>query len=190
VQCSVSAMLTVAGASRFAPTPGLARRQRRRYDESVRFRHNDQERKGNMTMKTPVLDREIPAHPALPFDPGVKEFCFQRLKELAQLWPGWDAQAAPRIDPATIEAVRRFVESLPDQIASRPMVVPLTSGNVQLEWHHGRRVLELEFETPATVHFLQWDPEGGVEREDVIPASNRDELTALIRWFMEGLRNG
>jgi hypothetical protein len=156
----------------------------------MRFRHDDQEQKGNTIMKTPVLDREITVRPSFQFDPGFKEFCFQRLKELAQLRPGWDAQAAPRIEPAIIEAVRRFVESLPDQIANRPMVVPLTSGNVQLEWHDGRRVLELEFETPATVHFLQWDPEGGVEREDVIPASNRDDLIALIRWFMEGVRNG
>lgn len=127
------------------------------------------------------------SHPLFYFDPGFKTDCIQKLKELKSLLPGWDAEDAPQIDRQIIEAVQQFVGSLPAHIATRPMVVPLSSGHVQLEWHHGRQVLELEFESPTDAHYLKWDPENGIEEEDVIPVSNRDELVSLIRWFMKGM---
>jgi hypothetical protein len=124
-------------------------------------------------------------HPHFYYDPGFKDFCQQRLAELGKLQQGWDSESAPPINRDIIGAVRNFVESLPRHVATRPMVVPLSSGSVQLEWHHGRLVLELEFESPNQVHYLKWHPDKQIEEENVIPASNRDELVALIRWFMK-----
>lgn len=60
----------------------------------------------------------------------------------------------------------------------------MTRGRVQLEWHRGRRSLELEFETPTTVHFLKWDPDAGVEEEDVLPATQTKELHDLLSWYV------
>jgi hypothetical protein len=129
-------------------------------------------------------------HPLFYYDPGFKTFCFQKLAELGKLQAGWDADRAPAIDARILDAVRQFVASLPQHIATRPMVVPLTSGGVQLEWHRGRQVLELEFESPDTVHYLKWDPPTGVEEEELIPVSDRDTLANLIRWFMKGMLDG
>jgi hypothetical protein len=124
-------------------------------------------------------------HPLFYFDPNFKQFCAQKLQELEQLEAGWDYSDAPPISREVIVAVRDFVNSLPQHVATRPMVVPLSSGNVQLEWHHGRTSLELEFESPVLVHFLKWNPEKQIEEEDVLAASDHEALTRLIRWFMK-----
>lgn len=129
-------------------------------------------------------------HPLFYYDPGFKDFCFKKLADLSELQRGWDSDEAPPIDREAIDAARDFIASLPQHVATRPMVVPLSSGKVQLEWHHGRQVLELEFESSETVHYLQWDPGNQIEEENVIPASQRDELVSLIRWFMKGMLNG
>ena len=118
-------------------------------------------------------------------DPGFKEFCFQKLAEMETLESGWDYEGAPTINRSIINTIREFIILLPPHISTRPMVVPLSSGNVQLEWHRGQRVLELEFESPKEVHYLKWDPVHQIEEEAVIPASKRDELVSLIQWFMK-----
>lgn len=128
-------------------------------------------------------------HPHFYYDPGFKQFCVGKLAELEALKEGWDGDGAPPINRDVLAAVRRFVDALPNNVAIRPMVVPLSSGNVQLEWHQGRQVLELEFESPDTVHYLKWDPDNQVEDEDVIAASNTGDLVGLIRWFMKEFFN-
>ncbi len=129
-------------------------------------------------------------HPLFYFDPGFKDFCNKQLDELSKLQPGWDNGRAPSINRDIIQSVRKFISSLPQHIATRPMVVPLSSGSVQLEWHHGRQVLELEFTSPDDVHFLKWDPENDTEEESTVAVASKDELVSLIRWFMEGMLNG
>jgi len=129
-------------------------------------------------------------HPLFYYDSGFKGFCHQKLGDLEKLRAGWDYEGAPPIKPEIIAAVRNFVDVLPQHVATRPMVVPLSTGNVQLEWHHGRQALELEFESPAEVHYLKWDPDNQIEDEDVISASDRDQLVSLIRWFMRGMLSG
>lgn len=124
-------------------------------------------------------------HPQFYYDPEFVPFCLARLGELAELKPGWDGEGAPAIDSNILIAAREMIGSLPRFVAARPMVVPLTSGGVQLEWHKGRTVLELEFESPDTVHYLKWDPDNEIEEESTLPVTQKEELVALIRWFME-----
>lgn len=110
-----------------------------------------------------------------------------RLDQLAALPAGWDGHGAPPVDPAILAAVREWGQAMPGwAFAPAPAVVPLSSGAVQLEWHVGPRVLELEFETPDTIHFLRWDPAGGVQDEDTIPAGDRSGAEGLIRWVRTG----
>ena len=135
-------------------------------------------------MKQPDL-----AHPRPDVDPRFEEFCLGKLDSLERLEAGWDFESAPAIDREVIEAVRPFVRSVPGGIAPRPMVVPLSSGRVQFEWHAGRRVLELEFESADTVHYLKWDPENQIEDEGLIPAAETDQLNDLIAWFTRGGRD-
>lgn len=126
----------------------------------------------------------------LHFDEGFKAFCYQKIDKLASLQPDWDGGGAPRIDPQIIQAARRFIAELPEHVAMRPMVVPLSSGSLQFEWHRGRRALELEFESPEEIHYLKWDPDNHVEEEQVISAVSRPAILAMIRWFMQGVVDG
>jgi hypothetical protein len=115
--------------------------------------------------------------------PGLKPALRSELNQLAALAPNWDGYGAPRISPAIIDAARQFVDRLPEQASSRPAVVPMSPGNLQLEWHEGDRVLELEFETADTIHYLKWDPADEVEEEDAFPATDMGRAVQLIQWF-------
>jgi hypothetical protein len=120
------------------------------------------------------------------YDPGIVSAIESELERLSKLQTNWDHEGASSIDPAIVESARRFVKKLPDSLAYRPRVVPMSPGNLQFEWHHGSKILELEFENPQTIHFLQWWPEQNIEEEDTFPASNIDKAIDLIRWFMSG----
>jgi hypothetical protein len=120
------------------------------------------------------------------YDPAFKEFIGSELDRLAALAPNWDRYGAPAIDPQIIAAAKVFLRALPENIAYRPRVVPMSPGNLQFEWHHGPKVLELEFESPATIRFLQYDPEAKVEEEDTFRTSEIDRAVDLIQWFMNG----
>jgi hypothetical protein len=111
------------------------------------------------------------------------------LSRLAALQANWDAEGARRIDRRLIAAARNFVSALPGRIKAEiaiPAVVPLRKGNLQFEWHDGRRTLELELETATQVHYLKWHPEAGVEEEDMLPVSNVQAFADLLMWFMKG----
>lgn len=120
------------------------------------------------------------------YDPEFKDAIASELARLAALPQNWDQYGAPPINPKIIEAATNFVRALPENIAYRPRVVPMSPGNLQFEWHQGRKVLELEFESPQTIRFLQWHPEVGIEEEDSIKAIDVDRAVDLIHWFMSG----
>ena len=118
--------------------------------------------------------------------PSFAQATCSTLEGLASLRPNWDGYGAPVIRKDIIEAARTFVQALPENLACRPRIVPMSPGNLQLEWHRGSKILELEFENAKTIHFLQWHPETGVEEEGVFPVSEIDTGLALIQWFMHG----
>jgi len=110
------------------------------------------------------------------------------IEALRDLPPNWDGYGAPVIDPRFIDAAKRFIASLPDNLAFRPLVVPTSNGSLQLEWHEGPRNLELEVESPRTFRFLQWHPEEGIEEEDTIAVEDTERAVDLINWFTRGAR--
>lgn len=108
------------------------------------------------------------------------------LDRLSALQPNWDRYGAPAIDPKIIEAARSFVSALPQNLAFRPRVVPMSTGNLQFEWHEGPKILEIEFEKPDSIRFLQWHPDNQVEEEDSFPIGETQKAIDLIQWFMMG----
>lgn len=105
------------------------------------------------------------------------------LNNLRAFPEGWNGYGAAPIDGGIIEAAERFVSALPIDIVTAPLVVPMTRGRVQLEWHRGERSLEIEFESPELVHYLKWDSDEGIEEEDVIPAQQHGKILDLLTWF-------
>jgi hypothetical protein len=115
----------------------------------------------------------------------------RHLNRLATLRPGWDGEAAPPICRRILLAAREFVSRLPGRIKDSvpvPAVVPMARGayrpsNLQFEWDDGQRSLELEIETPSTIHYLKWAPDEGVEEENFFDIHDSEHALALVRWF-------
>jgi hypothetical protein len=120
------------------------------------------------------------------YDPGFVTGVQQSIEGLRQLTKNWDGYGAPAIDPKVIDSAKRFIASLPSNLAFRPVVVPTSCGTLQLEWHEGSKSLELEFDSPRDIRFLQWDPDNGIAEEDTIAVKDTDRATDLIHWFMSG----
>ena len=40
-------------------------------------------------------------------------------------------------------------------------------------------------ESPSTVHYLKWDPEKGIEEEDIFDITDLTQAEDLVRWFVE-----
>ena len=116
--------------------------------------------------------------------PGWIEEAQADIERLRRLDPNWDGYGAPAIDPAIIDVARSFVASLPATCRIPPRVVPMSSGALQLEWHDGPRSLELEFESPDSIRYLQWHPQANVEREEILLIRDKSKFAALIEWFM------
>lgn len=107
-----------------------------------------------------------------------------RLDQLAALEPNWDGYGAPALNRGIIAAARQFVGRLASCITVQPLVVPISSGALQLEWHRGQKILELEIEDATSIHYLKWDPATGLEEEDIFPISDSAKGASLIGWFM------
>lgn len=111
------------------------------------------------------------------------------LDRLAALPPNWDAEGARPISRPVIAAARQFAASFADQVAAVPAVVPMAKGNLQFEWNDGPRSLELEIETPSTIHYLKWHSEEGIEEEGVYDITDVGRSIALVRWFQRGVEH-
>jgi hypothetical protein len=111
------------------------------------------------------------------------------LEELKALPPNWSGYTAIPIDRGLIQTAKELIWALPSDIVGTPKVVPMTRGRLQFEWHEGNRSLELEFEGSNRIHYLKWDPDAGVEEEDVIPVDDVARIHALLRWFAPERRN-
>jgi hypothetical protein len=120
---------------------------------------------------------------------GAESVVDRELDRLASLAPNWDYEGAKAIDQAIIDAARSLMAELSPNLARLPKVVPMAKGNLQFEWHQGERSLELEIEDPATIHYLKWHPEEGIEEEGTFPLSEASLAVELIRWFMRGVTN-
>jgi hypothetical protein len=115
-------------------------------------------------------------------DPDFVQAVQSSLDSTRALAPNWDGYGAPVIEPAVIDAAKSFIAKLPENFAPRPQVVPMSNGTLQLEWHEGPKSLEIEFESAASVRYLRWHSEEGVEDEDSFPIANLQRAIDLIRW--------
>jgi len=111
-----------------------------------------------------------------------------KLDQIANLEQNWDAQGAYSIYPSIVEAARELISSLPARIkacpGSIPAVVPMRKGNLQFEWHEGPKTLELEIESPSTIHYLKFHPDAGIEEEGLCALTDTDTIVGMIRWFV------
>jgi hypothetical protein len=103
-----------------------------------------------------------------------------KLKDLPENWNGYGARP---IDQSMVDAASHFLLGLSDDDITTPQIVPMTRGRLQFEWHRDNRSLELEFEDSEHIHYLKSDDDSGIEEEDILSTSQREEIVKLLRWF-------
>jgi hypothetical protein len=106
----------------------------------------------------------------------------QSFANLATLHDGWDAERARRIDRPTINRALAAIEQLLPAEAPAPSVVPLQNAGLQIEWHHNRRDLEIEFDPSGKVEFYYFDEQTEEEYEGTVDPSFttvKDYLTRI-----------
>ena len=107
-----------------------------------------------------------------------------KIEALEDLPKNWDCEGSLPIKEAIIEAAKVFSNELGDDLVWVPDVVPMSRENLQFDWTEGERSLELEIESPETIHYLKWDFDRGIEEEDTFPISDVEKARQLIRWFL------
>lgn len=124
-----------------------------------------------------------------------RAIALRRIERLARLKDDWNGYGAKPFSRELIAAVKAFVTALPDHlfepfgdevVGVAPFAVAVANGSIQLEWHIGDRILELEFEKSGEVGYLQWWPQKGVEDEASYPASDTARSVVLIEWALHG----
>jgi hypothetical protein len=118
------------------------------------------------------------------YDPESIPSVQAEIESLRTLAPNWDGYGALPIDAAVIDAAKTFIGNLPDDLAFRPHVAPLSNGTLQMEWENVPKSLELEFVSPHSIRYLQWHPEEGLEEVGRFPVRDIETAADLIRWCM------
>ncbi len=150
--------------------------------------------------KEPVQNAVLPtngrAEPLVDVhSPNHRIAVWENVEKLRGYAANWDGYGAPPFTNEMLEAVKTFLTHLPEDLLLYPFmeadcllpaVVPMSDGAIQLEWHVGSRVLELEFETPSTIHYLKWWPQESIEEEEMYPAEDWGQSTRLIEWVLHG----
>lgn len=107
----------------------------------------------------------------------------RQIRQLSTLRRNWNGYGAAPISPVRVKAAATIVRNAPSRFWTGVFVIPMTEGRLQLEWHDGRRSLELEFEDDTSIRYLKWDPQQGVEEEGVIQTADTDRISDLLSWF-------
>lgn len=135
----------------------------------------------NLTIRTPTSERRTTE---------LETVLYAEINRLAALGPNWDGYGARPLNAGILDAARQFVAHVASTMTVQPLVVPMSSGALQFEWHSGQRILEIEIEDPATIHYLKWDPTADIQEEDVCSIKDTSQVTVLIDWFTRGESNG
>ena len=89
-----------------------------------------------------------------------------RLLDLSRLPLAWDGGAGRPVDSETIGFAHRLLQSLCDVGVAEPVVVPTSSGGLQIEWHDDSTEIDLELSTDRTSSVFVWmQDESGNEQE-------------------------
>ena len=104
-----------------------------------------------------------------------------RLSELMRLEKGWDSYSGKPLSPPSAYFSMQLLLEVASDKTPAPHLVPTTSGGLQIEWHRGRRSLEILVRRPN--HVEVWSrSEDGAERE--LNLSYRfGELVPLVDSF-------
>jgi hypothetical protein len=110
---------------------------------------------------------------------------YKRLSQLKALSHGWDGDQARPIREDVIQVVWDFLVAIIPDMTEPVDIVPLANGTLELEWALGNRILQFEFESPQTIHYLKWDSDRGIQQEGLVASDDMTEARSMLQWFAE-----
>ena len=113
---------------------------------------------------------------------GLLSACYEELNRIADFAPDWDGYGAKALDSSIYRSVMRWMIEWSAELGGCHLVAT-SRGGIQLEWHEGGRILELEFVDADTIEYLKWWPAGSVESEGSIDPSDDGACGELLGWL-------
>lgn len=121
----------------------------------------------------------------------------EEIRSLRDLKKNWDGYGDDPVNPCVIDGMLRFVDevlSVVDEVPI-PYIIPggeCKSGgsSAQFEWHiRGKNIsLEIELEEGHMIHYLKWDPENDLEKEELFEITSDngvERCIELLLWIRE-----
>lgn len=110
-------------------------------------------------------------------DPQWRPYVVEKLRELAHLRSNWDGYGAREIEHGHIRSILDLLDGVMKDETPAPWVIPVSDGNIQVEWH--LRGCDLEIESVNSSRFLVSfeDFQEGAEEEFYVDT----DLTQLSR---------
>jgi hypothetical protein len=134
----------------------------------------------------PRLDRigdDDPGWPPSSDESVADDPVYIRLVELKQMPRGWDGDDACSIRGEILQTAWDFIQAIQPDFSGPFAIVPLSSGTIELEWAQGNRILQIEFETSDTIHYLKWDSDREMKDEGFFPSDDMTKARSMLQWF-------
>lgn len=112
----------------------------------------------------------------------------EKLNELTQLPPDWDSYGSPPVKSENAATALGLLANLSRFNMTKPHVVPINGGGVQLEWVCGNKELEIEVRANGTIEFLIVDEEENTT-EGFVESPDSDKLFCLSNWYLSEAKN-
>ena len=106
---------------------------------------------------------------------------FDELKNLNQVW-GNDSQD---VNLLIINNAENVYNELIKSHLNPDLILPLTNGNIQFEWHNGNKSLELEFISDQEIHYFKYWSNEFAPEEDVLKTKDTYKIIRLVRYFLQ-----
>lgn len=105
-----------------------------------------------------------------------------RLNELSQLPVGWDGYNAGPMRFEVGYFAAEIIRNVCDQTTYPPAIIPGPNGDVQLEWHHNKNIIELHIRNPYDVVAWRTNDELGENGEEIYLTT---DFTAVFLWLKD-----
>lgn len=92
------------------------------------------------------------------------------------LGKGWDGHRAKPITEEAVESTIGLVFALCDDLSLPPQFFPLPDGGIQIEWHVGGEVVEVEIDASGDAHALVTNGTGAVIVDKAIEPADVETL--------------
>lgn len=115
------------------------------------------------------------------------EITVEAVNRLLRLPADWDANGAAAVSELAAVTAVEWLDQLADGDTTRPHVVPLVSGGLQLEWISGRQAFEVEVGPEGDVGILGVDAAGNPIIEGEYPAPDGTVFVNDARKFLSSM---